>query len=159
VSRSFKWTLAGVALLLCAGLAWYFGSPYLTLSRMARAADRGDAAAFIEYVDVDALRADVVADLKRHAERQLEKLGDTPYEVLGRRFMAGIGTAFAARVADPKCLMERFARERRSELVVGSQTLSEFWLVDQQTGERRFMFRRRGLGWKLSAVALEDVRL
>ena len=131
---------AALAALLAAG--WWFGSPWWTLWRMREAAQSGDSEALAAYIDFPALRESTKAQL-------------------GPR-LGPLGAALARPAVDalvsPAALRLALARRSRGGDSAGFELVragaSEFRL--QRPGASELVFRRRGLGWKLTAVALPD---
>ena len=59
-----KWIFAIVVLVVAAGAGWYFGSPWWTLYQVKQAAERKDVDTLIGYIDFDALRSDLKAQMR-----------------------------------------------------------------------------------------------
>jgi hypothetical protein len=130
--------LAGVlALLVTAG--WWFGSPWWTLWRMREAARAGDSAALAAYVDFPALRASMRAQLR-------PRLGPLGAALARPAVDALVGSA-ALRLA----LLGRGEGDEAGEIELVRTGASEFRL---RRGRGDFVFRRRGLAWKLTEVRL-----
>lgn len=137
--RTRSWILAAAAVaLLSAG--WWFGSPWWTLWRMREAAEAGDAAALAAYIDFPAVRASTRAQLRP----RLGPLGSA----LARPAVDALVSPAALRLA----LRTRRGGSEAADAELVRTGASEFRLRRQ--GHRELVFRRHGLGWKLSEVRL-----
>ncbi len=137
--------LAAAALLVLLTAGWWFGSPWWTLWRMREAAEARDSEALAAYIDFDSLRASM-----------REQLGLGP--------LGGLlaGPAVDALVS-PAALRLALGSGRRGggggsgggeagEVELSRTGASEFRV--EREG-RHLVFRRHGLGWKLTEVRLE----
>lgn len=88
------WGWAAIAVIVLAGAASSYFSPYWTIYQMKQAYDRRDAAAFSAYIDFPSLRVSVKAQLQAGLRDKLEQR-------LHGHFLAGLGAALASNVADP----------------------------------------------------------
>ena len=139
---------AALALMIAPALAWYVGSPLWTLSRMREAAQRGDWPALTSYVDRPALHQAWVA-----AASEIRRTPETEEDA---KTMLGEGW--------PEILKETYEAVpyRPREFLAGSlglpsrltrHGLNEFTIRSPSTpSPGTFVFRRHGLGWKLSEV-------
>jgi hypothetical protein len=158
-----KWWIALVAVLLVlgAGGVWYFESPWWTLRQMKAAAEAGDLATLSSYVDTAALEADARAQF---AERFRRK---APGELRGveKLLVGAMAAGLAAGVANPEGLKALFTHEagkrtpfglHAEDLSVVHDGLDQFRLVSKQATGAALVFRRHGLGWKLSGVTIPE---
>lgn len=156
------------ALLLAAAAGWYFASPWLTLRAMVSAAKANDAERLSAYVDYQALRRDVKADLARRLEAEAKK-----ERGLAGRLGLAVGRAMIAPAVDaavsPAALKVAFAAMgrtgaggsepgeaggsgRRALPTIDRQGFGRFVLRDPAVPGAAFVFERRGLGWKLAGL-------
>jgi hypothetical protein len=124
--------IAAAALLLLAG-GWWLASPWWTLSRMRDAAEAGDARTLAAYIDFPALRASTKAQLPG------------PLGRLARPAVDLLVTPAGLRLA----LMKR-PEASEGELELVRSGVNEFRL--RREGKPDLVFRRHGLGWRLSEV-------
>lgn len=155
-----RWIVAGAAAFVVLAAGWYFGSPWLTLYQIRNAAEARDATALSSHIDYEALREDV----RRQLREKLRAEGVTRGRLGESLVIGAITDGVADAVVRPEGLAAIFAAEaaapdtpfrmRASEMAVRRDGLDQFRLVkrDGQGGE--LIFRRHGLGWKLSAVKL-----
>jgi hypothetical protein len=138
--RHRKSILIAALFLLALPAGWWFGSPWWTLWRMREAAAAGDAATLAGYIDFPAVRASAKAQLRP----RLGPLGSA----LARPAVDALVSPAALRLA----LMKR--RDGRSAAGLGMVRTgaSEFRL--RRDGGSDLVFRRHGLGWKLSEVRI-----
>jgi hypothetical protein len=164
-----KWLLAIALALLASASAWYLLSPGYTLTRMKSAAEAGDDRAFATYVDFPALREDLKAELQ---VQLLAEGGGRDDPLAG--FGAALGAAMIGPIVDgmisPAGLRLAFMLRSEGEgkagpkplegmklpeaPVITRRGLSEFLVGSRETPDRGLVFRRHGLGWKLSGVDL-----
>lgn len=159
------WIVGGV-LVLALAAAWHFASPWWTLSQMRDAARAGDAAAFSEHVDYEALRADVKADLAA----QIGASDDGPGGAFGKAFATalmgpavnalvspeGLALAFAGKGAAAEGEAQGGAVSVDEEPVVNRTGLGSFRLEKKDRPGVGLVFERRGLGWKLVGLDLPE---
>ncbi|MFL6721811.1 MAG: DUF2939 domain-containing protein [Sphingomonas sp.] len=164
--------LAAAALIIAAGAAWYLASPGWTLHQMKAAADANDPAALDLYIDYPALREDLKAEIigEMKAESKRDKSG------FGRLGLA-IGTAMTGPVIDalvtPAGIRAALIAKRDQahtkaqaaaalrlpdDPVIVRRGFSEFLVASKQQPTRGLVFKRHGLSWKLSGVALPPNR-
>lgn len=161
--------LGGIAaLLLAAVAAWYFVSPGLTLKAMVAAARANDADRLSAYVDYEALRRDMKADLTARLEAEARKAG-------GRRGEMGLamGKALMGPMVDsvvsPQGMKAAFAAMKVGESargggvpddapepVIEREGLGRFLVRNRVTPDSALVFERRGLGWKLVGIDLGE---
>jgi len=158
-----RWLIAGGTLLaLLAGL-WLWGSPYLTLMALKKAADARDLAAISERIDYPAVRADLKTQLR-------DRLARTEGSALDR-----LGAAIAERFADPvvdaaitpegmRALFAStaVAQAARPGIVGGAPgdlqvrrvALRRFLLTPTKGAGPELVFELQGLTWRVTAVRL-----
>jgi hypothetical protein len=162
-----RWRIAAAGLLGIAGGGWLWGSPYLTLWQLKKAADAGDLAAISAKIDYPAVRADLKAQVHERAARSegsaLEQLGAAVAEQFADPVIdaaitpEGMRTLFAsAAVAD--AARPGFASGKPGEMRVRRDTMGRFSLTSNGTGPE-LVFELRGLSWRVTAVRLPTRRL
>ena len=162
--------LAAAGLILAAGAAWYLGSPAWTLHQMKAAAEADDPDALNSYIDYPALRAHLKAEIMAQMTAEANK---------DRSGLGGLGLALGTRmvgpvidgVVTPAAMRAAFTAKRdqaRAEVAAGAASalrlpddpvierrgLSEFLVASKRQPRRGLLFKRHGLWWKLSGVAL-----
>jgi hypothetical protein len=164
-----KWLWAIALIVLAGAAAWYLLSPGYTLSRMKSTAEAGDEQAFASYIDFPALREDLKAELQAQLVAEGRRREDP---IAG--FGAALGAAMVGPIVDgmvsPAGLRLAFILGRNGERgagpkppdglelpespVITRRGLSEFVVGSREAPGRGMVFRRHGLGWKLSGVDL-----
>ncbi len=159
--------LAGAAALAVAGGGWAWGSPWWTLRSIRNAAEAKDLDTLSSYVDYDALKADVKADIKAQMGPELAKqggmlgglgglLGGAFIDGMVDKFVSPVGLAglFAAADAN-KSKGEAGAspKPKADDFTIERAGLSEFKVLSTK-GKGAMIFKRSGLGWKLSGVEM-----
>ncbi|AQR73067.1 DUF2939 domain-containing protein [Sphingomonas sp. LM7] len=163
-----RWIIALAVLLAIAGGGWLWGSPYLTLMALKKAADARDMAAVSARIDYPAVRADLKAQLQA-------RLGNADKSGLG-----SIGAALAERFGDPlvdaaitpEAMRVLFASAgvaqaarpgpagaRPGEMRVRRDALGQFTLVPTSGSGPEVVFELQGLNWRVTAVRLPGKRL
>jgi hypothetical protein len=145
MGRKARIAIAAALLTALAGAGWWFGSPWWTLWRMREAAEAGDARALESYIDFPAVRASTKAQLGP----RLGSLG----AALARPAVDALVSPAALRLALAK---PRKRRAEAGELELIRAGASEFRLhrPDATGGRGDLVFRRRGLGWRLTEVRI-----
>jgi hypothetical protein len=168
--------VAGLLAALAAG--WWFGSPWWTLREMRAAAAAHDERALSAHVDYPALRASV-------KQQVMAAYGNGA--VSEARGLGSLGAALARALAGPvidtlvtpdgvRAMFEvEEARKTPSAAasaagggpvlpalkdrpVIERDGLDQFRVHGRDSGSATMIFRRAGLGWKLSGVALPPAR-
>jgi hypothetical protein len=163
-----RWLFAAAALLVVLAGGWLWGSPYLTLSQLKKAADARDLAAISAKIDYPAVRADLKTQLH-------DRLGRADGSALDR-----LGAAVAERFADPavdaaitpegmRALFASAAVAEAARPGVASATpgamrmrrdaLGRFALVSTNGAGPEVVFELQGLTWRVTAVRLPGGRL
>lgn len=164
-----RWIIALVLMLALAGGGWLWGSPYLTLLQLKKAADAHDLAAISARIDYVAVRA----DLKTQVRTRLDRTEGSAIDRLG----AAIAERFAEPVVDaavtPEGMRALFASAavaqaarpsltsvKPGELRVRRDSLGRFALTPTSGAGPEVGFELQGLTWRVTAVRLpEKVRL
>lgn len=173
-SRTRVAVLAAAALIIAAGVAWYFASPAWTLSQIKAAADGDDPNALNAYIDYPSLRDDLKAEIRGRmmAEAEKDKSGlrrlglAIGTEVIGPAIDRLVTPAAmrAALIAKHDQAYSTVATPAASALripddpVIVRLGLSEFLVATKQQPTRGLVFKRHGLSWKLSGVELPASR-
>ena len=156
---------AAVALIIAAGVTWYFGSPGWTLHQMKAAADANDPDALGAYIDYPALRQDLKAETRRRMIAE-DRFGFSPLGVaIGTAMIgpaidrlvtpAGMRSALIAKgdlaqfqAAAPATSILRVP----DDPVIVRRGFSEFLVASKRQPKSGLVFKRHGLSWKLSGV-------
>jgi len=134
-----RWLIAAAVLLVIAGGGWLWGSPYLTLWQLKKAADAGDMTAISAKIDYPSVRA----DLKTQVHERLGRSGGSALDKLG----AAVAERFADPVVDAAVTPEM--RVRR-------EGLGRFALVSTRGVGPEVTFEMQGLTWRVTAVRLPE---
>ncbi len=166
--RRAYWITAVAVLLIAGAVAWDRLSPGRTLNSMVAAAKANDADKLSAYIDYEALRRDMKADLAVRLEREAKKRSGERAElglVMGRALMGpmvdamvsprGMKAAFAAMKVGEAARGERGPGEP-PEPVIDREGLGRFLVRNPATPDSALVFERRGLGWKLVGIELGE---
>ena len=157
---------------------YIFATPYLTVYQMKTAAENHDGEALSEYIDFPALRQSLKDQINAILGKKIvEKVeDDDPFTALGATLGATLGGAIVEKMIDtyitPASVMELMKGEKpMSEKVseptqkqepfanisMSYETFSKFSVITTQyesDDEVKFIFRRNGIGWKLTEILL-----
>jgi hypothetical protein len=164
-----RWLIAVAVLLVITGGGWLWGSPYLTLWQLKKAADAGDLAAISAKIDYPAVRADLKTQLH-------DRLGGGDGSALDK-----LGAAVAERFADPvvdaavtpegmralfasaavaEAARPGFAKSGKpGEMRMRRDSFGRFSLVPAKGPGPVVVFALQGLSWRVTAVRLPGERL
>ena len=163
-----RWSIALAILLVVAAGGWLWGSPYLTLLQLKKAADARDLTAISARIDYPAVREDLKTQLR-------ERLGDDKGSALDR-----LGAAVAKRFADPvvdaaitpegmralfasaavaQAARPSLASAKPGEMRVRRDGLGQFSLTTANGAGPEVVFELQGLTWRVTAVRLPEKRL
>jgi hypothetical protein len=158
--RRWRWIVAGLALLaVAAGAGWWFGSPWWTLSQIRQAAEARDLDRLMTFVDQDALREQAKSELRARLR------SPDPFRLRAADLlvMGVIAEGLSQGVTTPEGLRKVFAGEERApfglrveDLDVARDGFDQFRLVSKTGPGVELVFRRHGLGWKLSGVLIPE---
>lgn len=170
-----RWVALGAVLAIIAGVAWYFGSPWYALRGLKAAAESNDSDALSAYIDFPALREDLKAEVlgQMMAEAQKDK-----GEFSG--LAMALGPAIVGPMIDgfvtPQGLRAAMVSNRSKtgpsskqppaagtfamddKPVVSRRSFSEFTVGTAKDPGNVMVFKRHGLGWKLSGVDIAPPR-
>ncbi len=163
-----KWVAIALAVLIATGAGWYFASPAYTLSQMKAAAEENNSDEFASYIDFPALREDMKAELMAQILTEAQK--DT--SGFGGLGMA-LGSAMVGPMIDgmisPAGVRAMFISKRNQSNppnkamgglqveespIIERRGFSEFLVTSKGKPGSGMVFKRHGLGWKLSGVDL-----
>lgn len=163
-----KHVAMAVILVVVVAAGAFFASPYVTVRKTRRVAERGDAEALARYVDFPAVEASVESALTAMLMQEMGAADQTLSE-----FEAAIVGAFVRPVVDTlvspaglSALLNGMAPEfddappvvvgDRALLTMRFEGLSRFvvTLSDQVDAPQTIslIFQRRGLGWRMAAI-------
>ncbi len=178
-----KKVLIVLAVLAIAGAGWFYASPWWTLRAIREAARDRDSAALSAYVDYEALRTDLKGDLRRSMMAEMGKQPENPFASIGVAIATGLIDPIVEAAVSPAGVEAMFAGQRAEEQadaaasatpgtapapskmpslagaapgydpVIERVSLDEFRVLGEDK-DSALIFRRHGLGWKLSAVDL-----
>jgi hypothetical protein len=165
-----RWLIGLVVLIVAVGGGWLWGSPYLALLQLKKAADARDLTTISARIDYPAVRADLKTQLR-------ERIGRAEGSALDR-----LGAAIAERFADPvvdaaitpegmRALFAStaVAQAARPGIVGGAPgdlrvrrvALDRFLLTPTKGTGPELVFELQGLTWRVTAVRLpgKSIRL
>jgi len=176
-----KKILIALGLLLLAAGGWYYGSPLWTLRAMKNAAVAKDSDALSRYVDYEALRIDLKGDMRRSMMAEMTKQPDNQFGAIGMAIAMSLIDPMIEAMVTPEGVEAMFVQQRVTDgnetssvgtSGVGPTRRSKPSLAGAAPGEKPeiervsidefrvrgkgkdggLIFRRHGLGWKLSGV-------
>lgn len=157
-----RWILALAILLVVAGGGWLWGSPYLTLLQLKKAADARDLAAISARIDFPAVRADLKVQLRERLARRegsaLDRLGAAVAERFADPVVNAAITpegmrALFASAAVAQAARPGFASAKPGEMQVRRDALGRFALTSSGAWPE-VVFELQGLTWRVTAVRL-----
>lgn len=173
--------IGGIVLLALIGAVggWYYASPGLTVKAMVEAARDGNEKRFSSYVDYEALRADMKAELTSRLNEETKRDGSAEAKLGLAMGMAMMGPVVDSMVS-PKGMSAAFATLAKDQdadkAATGSgsgaagggkakaavpadpeihrQGLNRFVVTGKGESQSGLVFERRGFGWKLAGIDL-----
>ncbi|MBO9623215.1 MAG: DUF2939 domain-containing protein [Sphingomonas sp.] len=159
-----RWLLILIVVALLAAGGWAWGSPYLAVRSIERAAEARDAEALSARVDYPALRKSMKTQLRARFAS-----GDDG--ALGALVATGIADSIVDAAITPEGIRAIFAtgvaeaaRERRPvdldarDMTLRRDALDRFRLVRRDGKGGALLFGLRGLQWKLVGIELPPER-
>lgn len=162
-----------IASLICAALmgAYLYMSPYLTVRSMRDAAKDRDGEKLSEHIDFPTVRQNLKGQLKTHVLKSAAD-EDNPYSALGTALgldlVDGLIDAFVTPSGIIALMNGNQVFEEVSESDLRGEVSDPFSGVDiryisfsefqvevptrEDSSDTRFIFKRKGLGWKLSEI-------
>jgi hypothetical protein len=160
-----RWWIAAVAVLAVLGIAWLWGSPYLTLSALKRAADARDFATLSDHVDYPRVRASLHGQLD--AELAKKARNDDPLAGLGRALARRLSDPIIDAVVTPEGMQAVFAsapttqpsepepvKLRAKDMQLHREGITRFRLQQSDGAGTQLVFALEGLSWRLVEVRL-----
>ena len=163
-------------------IGYIFTTPYLTIYHMKTAAANHDGEALSEYIDFPALRQNLKDQLNVKLGKGIlpEAMDDNPLATLGSALGAAFGGMLVEKMVDvyvtPSGIMELMRGEKPEEEGTGGATekqtpsepftdvsmsyesFSKFSVTTKKNTELadeiKFIFRRKGMGWKLTEMLI-----
>ncbi|MDV3456439.1 DUF2939 domain-containing protein [Sphingomonas sp. HF-S4] len=160
-----RWILGLVVLLVAAVGGWLWGSPYLTLMELKKAADARDLTAISARIDYPAVRADLKTQLRdRSDDRQgsaLDRLGAKLVERLADPVVDAAVTPEGMRALFASAAVAQAARPgiaggQSGDLAVRRVSLRRFTLAPTRGVGPEMVFELQGLSWRVTAVRLPE---
>ena len=164
-----KKLLAAVVALLLLGASWFYFSPMWALRGMRDAAQARDSAKLSGYVDYEALRTDLKSDFRRLMMEEVQKQPENGFGALGAAVAMALIDPMVDAMVSPEGVEAMFNQQKQEEAKSGKPSLAaagpgEDPVIDRvsldefkasgRDGKGAMIFRRHGLGWKLSGVDL-----
>lgn len=163
-----RWLIGLSALLVVAGGGWLWGSPYLTLLQLKKAADARDLAAISARIDYPAVRADLKTQVRERLDRtggsELDRLGAVLAERLADPLVDAAITpegmrALFASAAVAKATRPSLGSVKPEDMRVRRDSLGRFTLASADGSGPEVVFALQGLTWRVIAVQLPGKRL
>lgn len=163
-----RWIIALVALLVLAGGGWLWGSPYLTLLQLKKAADARDLTAISARIDYPAVRADLKTQVRERLDRaggsELDRLGAVLAERLADPLVDTAITPEGMRALFASAAVAKAARPslgdvKAEDMRVRRDSLGRFTLASSDGSGPEVVFALQGLTWRVVAVRLPGKRL
>ncbi|HEX2211151.1 MAG TPA: DUF2939 domain-containing protein [Longimicrobium sp.] len=159
------------ALLLCAGAAWFYFTPFMAVNRLQAAAESGDSQAMNEMVDFPALRTSIKSEIQGSVARGIQKDGG-PFAALGSAVTGMIVEPVVNAAVTPEGISllmkgrspggdddsaENDENWRERTKITRRWEASDRFVVrysDRESGNEQIalIMRRDGLNWRLSGV-------
>jgi hypothetical protein len=157
-----RWLVALAILIVALAGAWAWGSPYLTLWQMKKAAEARDVDALSAHIDYPALRTSVKQQLRKRMRGQdIGWLGPLVRGGIADTLVDASLTPDGMRVIFAAAPLAGAARPRAiglnaSEMKMRRDAIDRFRLVrtDGRSGE--LVFRLRGVTWMLSDIRVPE---
>ena len=167
-----KWIAATAAAgVLLSGIGWYIESPIYTLEQLRDAANANDSDRISSYVDYPSLRESLKSQIMARVRADIAKNDRSGLGSLeGGLVSAFVGPLTDAVVSPSGVRVMLLSRQRAERLgnrlprssvqldsdpVIERHGLSEFDVTNRSKDAGALVFKRHGLGWKLSAVEIE----
>jgi Protein of unknown function (DUF2939) len=170
-----------IPLVLVAGLAWVYASPYLALKNMKDAADRRDAPVLSSYVNFPAVKENLKASFSASVSAKAGG-NNNPLAVFGTALASAFlnpmidaivtpeGIAAIMRGQKPKAAggptepatQDAPAKNSEPDLALGYESFNRFVVrvspKEKPEQKTTLVMLREGLSWKLNAVELPTVK-
>lgn len=166
-----KWVaaVALVAVVLC-GIGWYLESPIYTLGEMRDAAMANNSQKLSSYIDYPALRGSLKAQIMARVRADVAKNDQSGIGSFEAALAGAVIGPLADAVVSPVGVRAMLLSKQREELatsgaphspvrldsdvVIERHGLSEFDVRNRSNNGGALVFKRHGLGWKLSGLEL-----
>ena len=159
------------ALLLCAGAAWFYFTPFMAVDRLEAAAEAGDSQALNEMVDFPALRTSIKSEIQGSVARGIQRDGG-PFAALGSAVTGMIVDPVVNAAVTPEGISllmkgrspgdgddsgEDDEKWRERTKITRRWEASDRFVIrysDRESGDERIslVMRRDGLDWRLSGI-------
>lgn len=159
--------IIGILILLAvAAGSWWYASPLWTLHQMREAARNDDAQKLSAYVDYPALRQSLKGELRRAMMSEMAKQQNDGLAMLGSAFALTLINPLVDAVVTPEGVEAMFDQAKRDRVstkqaklpdasndpIVERKGFDEFDVRDKDPNKGSLIFKRSGLGWKLSGI-------
>jgi len=153
------------ALLVVLAVGYIATGPYISAYRINAAVERDDATGLTELIDFPKLEKNIHSQIEAAKEKDAKRKKAGFFEELFR----GIGKVYQLSIAggatNPRIFGE-YARDRAGKtgalfkhmrLQIESADQVSFFVKEPEGNERRYVFNRYGLSWKLTNIDLRDI--
>lgn len=166
-----KWiaAVAVLAVLLC-GIGWHVESPIYTLGEMRDAAKSNNLQKLSSYIDYPALRESLKAQIMARVQSDVAKKDQSGIGSFEVAMAAAVIGRLTDAVVSPVGVRAMLLSNQREELatsdaahspvqldsdvVIERHGLSQFEVRSRSSNGGALVFKRHGLGWKLSGLEL-----
>jgi Protein of unknown function (DUF2939) len=162
-------------------IAWLFAfyvvaTPYITVHQMTSAAERHDGEALSEHIDFPSVRQSLKDQMNANFMKEMSKdknLKGNPFAALGTAFAGVMIDKMVDAYVTPAAITQMMAGEKPnplagegttegsnrkplSDATMSYESLNKFVVrvKDEDGGEGKFVFRRRGISWKLTEIII-----
>jgi len=143
---------------------WWYASPLWTLRQMREAAQSGNSEQLSKYVDYPAVREDLKSEFRRAMLAEMATQSDNGFGALGSAFALALLNPMIDAMVTPEGVEAMFDQAKRksvqenrpkmpeasSDPIVDREGFDQFIVRDKDPTKGSLVFKRSGLGWKLS---------
>jgi hypothetical protein len=154
---------------------YVIGAPYITVYQMRAAAENHDGEALSEHVDFPSVRQSLKDQMNAMFMKQMssKEMKDNPFAALSAAFAGVMVDKMVDAYVTPAAITEQMKGEKPAPADSGQsegvstrkpfadasmsyESLNKFVVTvkDDSGGEGRFIFRRRGIDWKLTEILM-----
>lgn len=159
-----RWFIYLLIFLAALSTAYVAGGPYLAAHMINVAVDKDDATGLTEYIDFPRLEKNILEQIEASERKDAKRKRAGFFEELLRGMVRGYAVGTAAVATSPRAFGE-YARNRAGKtgalfkhmrLDIDSLDQVSFLVKEPEGNERRYVFNRHKLRWKLTNIDLHD---
>ncbi|MES2137572.1 MAG: DUF2939 domain-containing protein [Pseudomonadota bacterium] len=158
--------IAVLILVAVAAGTWWYASPLWTLHQMREAGRSDDAEKLSEYVDYPAFREDLKGEFRRAMMSEMAKQRNDGLAMIGSAFALALIDPLIDAMVTPEGVAAMFDQAKRNRVsnkqpklpdasndpIIERKGFDEFDVKDKDPNKGALIFKRSGLGWKLSGI-------